>query len=173
MIILQTTDFTGRYELAKAIATNPILQDIIDRFERITLYNLLGKELADLLIADLSNGVPQSTRFLTIYNAIYDDTDGAVYQSQGIKDILKAVVFYEYTKETLAKTSQSGVAVQVTENGTILSPLAAIRKGERLRNDAIESWETIQWYCEQNGTTYPEYNDSNVRRLTPVFSSLI
>lgn len=173
MIILQTSDFIGRYELAKAVATNEILQDVIDTFEKSTLYKLLGKELADLLIADLDNGEPQTTRFQTIFEAIYDDTDGAVAESRGIKEILKAVVYYEYTKETLAKQTQSGVAIQITENGTILSPLAAIRKGERLQNDVIESWETIQWYCEQNGTTYPEYNASNVKRLAPVFSSVL
>lgn len=173
MIILQTTDFVGRYQLAQAVATNSILIDVINRFERIALYNLLGKTLADLLIADLSNGVPQTARFLTIFNAIYDDTDGAVYESQGIKSILKAIVYYEYLKETGTMHSQSGVNVSQNENATVLSPLSALRKGEQLRNEAIDSWETIQWYLEQNGATYPEYSDSDVRRLTPVFSSLI
>ena len=34
MIILQKSDFTGRYQIPRAIASDGILQDTIDNFEK-------------------------------------------------------------------------------------------------------------------------------------------
>jgi hypothetical protein len=51
MIIVKVTDFIGQYALAQSIAINPVIQSYIDREEKKLLYKLLGKELADLLIA--------------------------------------------------------------------------------------------------------------------------
>lgn len=51
MIFVKQSDFIGQYKLAQNISDADILQTFIDREEIKTLYKLLGKELADLLIS--------------------------------------------------------------------------------------------------------------------------
>ena len=50
-ISIVKNDFVGQYQLPRTTATDPVLQSYIDREYTKTLYKLLGKELADLLIA--------------------------------------------------------------------------------------------------------------------------
>lgn len=53
-------DFIGQYKLAKSTSDTPIIQSFITREWKKTLYKLLGKELADLLIA--YNAVAQTSQ---------------------------------------------------------------------------------------------------------------
>ncbi|CAB4147499.1 hypothetical protein UFOVP518_31 [uncultured Caudovirales phage] len=53
MVIVQRSDFNGFQLLAKSNNTNVVLQSYIDRYERLTIYQLLGVDLGKLFIADL------------------------------------------------------------------------------------------------------------------------
>ncbi|HKZ36116.1 MAG TPA: hypothetical protein VJ184_00595, partial [Chryseolinea sp.] len=96
MIILTLDDFTGFQILARSIQNDPELQSYIDRYEKKYIHQLLGVTLGDLFIADLTMGVPSDPRFVAIFDTFSKQDDCRIYDSNGIKDILTALVFYHY-----------------------------------------------------------------------------
>lgn len=156
-MILSTSDFTGFYELSKSIYDTPRLQDAIDRYERYYLVRLLGLTMANSFIADLVNGVPVDADYLTIYNALDYEDESHLFQSKGIKDILKACVYYHYISEKAVHDSQSGVAKTETEVGRVVAFDNTHRAAEIRFNGMLPSWETIQKYCYEHSDVYPDF----------------
>lgn len=169
-MILSTSDFTGYYELSLSIYDTPRLQDAIDRYERYYLVRLLGLTMADDFIADLVNGVPVDTDFLLIFNPLDYEDESHLFQSQGIKDILKACVFYHYISEKAVHDSQSGVAKTETEVGRVVAFDNTHRAAEIRFNGMLPSWEAIQKYCLEHESLYPDFKG---KHEYPKFSGLI
>ena len=158
MIILTLDDFTGFQILARSIQNDPELQSYIDRYEKKYIHQLLGVTLGDLFIADLTMGVPSDPRFVAIFDTFSRQDDCRIYDSNGIKDILTALVFYHYIFDSQAKHSQSGVTLQIAETSKMASLENAARFGEKKWNEAIDSIEAIAWYCTTFiPADYPEY----------------
>lgn len=63
MILVKPSDFSqpSVYQLAQSASDAPLLQSYIDRYEKQTIYHLLGKELAYLLIAYIQSVKPTQT----------------------------------------------------------------------------------------------------------------
>lgn len=156
-MILSTSDFTGFYEISVSIYDSPRLQDAIDRYERYYLVRLLGITMADSFIADLVNGVPVDTDYLTIFNPLEYEDECHLFQSKGIKDILKACVFYHYISEKAVIDSQSGVLKTESEVGRTVSFDNTHRAAEIRFNGMLSSWEAIQKYCYEHSSTYPDF----------------
>lgn len=162
MIIVQKSDFVGQYQLPRSIALDPILQSYIDREEKNTLYRLLGKELADLLIANIdpATHLPTAQRFLNIYNTFFLENDGCYYyDSRGLKDLLLIQIYSAYLAEEQVTVSQSGTVTGAVENGSVTSSINALRKGEQKWNQSgMETWNAIYWYCKDKyPDIYPEF----------------
>jgi len=167
MIILQISDFAdGIYKLSTS-DNGDLLQAYIDRYERQNIYKLLGITLGDLFIADLSAGTPQAAKYTKIYNQLFIPKPSQYYQyntgktgcSFGMKEIMKAIIYYYYVSENQVSHHQAGVATNGTEANSLVSPIVAQQQGERKRNAMIESWEVIQWYCKQIAPTdYPDFD---------------
>lgn len=128
------------------------------------MYRLLGKELADILIANLDSTThaPTTSRLVNIFSPFYLENDGCsgyYYDSHGIKDLLLTQIYSAYLAEEQVVVSQSGVVSQATENGSVSSPSNALRKGEQKWNQGgLETWTAIQWYCKDKyPDVYPEY----------------
>lgn len=75
MILVSVDNFVGQYMLAQSNADNIIIQSYIDREEKKTLYKLLGKELADLLITYIASTKPTATSGLLVVDQYYEITD--------------------------------------------------------------------------------------------------
>ena len=157
MSILTLTDFdNGKF----SIATNPEqsidLQSQIDFVERTYLVELLGVELYDLFILDLSN--PSLTpRFQFIFDAFnYQNTDNKILiQSEGIKQMLKAFVYFLYVRSIT--TVQTTVGIKRTESDNS-NNVSAIHHGITLKyNDGIKNYDAIQYYMIDNEDIYPEF----------------
>lgn len=184
MLILQTSDFSKL--LATSINTLVDLQSVIDRYEKIYIYRLLGADgkggnlttpqgLGSLFIADISGTthVPVSSRFLTIFNAFITQDGQQVRENLGIKQILINIIYYYYVFESQVRHSQSGVITAQSENASVLPPLAAAKLAERKWNDILDSWDTIQWYLKANASAYPEYGVTQGIQLGYKFSPII
>jgi len=171
-IVKVPDDFTGAFRLAFSSHLIPVIENYRDRIERIYLIKLLGKELADLFISDLNlTGNPVNARFITIFNPIYEQENGIIYESKGIKHILTSIIFWQYIHETQIGSSQSGVSKRIVEAGIVQSPENASRYGEIRYNECLMSWDTIQWFCKTfDSSTYPEFKGSS---LEPKFSAIL
>jgi hypothetical protein len=169
-MILSTSDFTGFYELSLSIYDTPRLQEAIDRYERYYLVRLFGLTMADSFIADLDNGEPVNPDYLTLFNVLDYEDECHLFQSKGIKDILKACVYYHYISEKAVRDSQSGVVKTEAEVGRIVSFDNTHRSAEIRFNGMLESWETIQKYCIEHSGTYPDFKG---KHEYPKYSSLL
>lgn len=226
-ILLTPDDFVdNEYALATSIATKKVLQSYIDKYERVTLYKLLGQQLADLFILNcqaaktvlsagplvigtsyyINNFIPGDdftnvgaasnasgvyfvatgttpavwTTSELIANRVkrYDDILNPFYlqatssnsfflleecpvylNSHGIKNMLQIVVYYYYLAKEQLQSSQSGVALEAVENGTVQSPQNAARKGaQKWNTDGLDTWYAVRWVCKYQFTSvYPEY----------------
>jgi hypothetical protein len=184
-LIIKTTDFVGFQGLAQSINTTPVLQAYIDLYEKRYLMWLLGETLGNLFIADLVNGVPQTQRFIDLFNSFdkqntfdnwnfcwdydcnYQNRKG-MRHSDGIKQILLNCVFYHYVTDTDAQHTQS--SVQQSQSDTSKNA-DAWRFGERRFNTGLDSWEDIRWFILINKTIYPEYVFT--RMPTAKYSSIL
>lgn len=177
MSLITPAEFTGIYSTAKDEFTAAEVQVFIDQHEPHYLLNLLGVELYNLFIADLNDDVPQSQRFLNIYNAFTEQGDGngfifytgspfcpcvqpsvtggllpgqqqAIYQSFGMKDMLLGFVYLEYNRSNDVQATPTG---NRTPDAMAANMAAGSLRMNRLTipyNRAIESYQAIQWYCK-------------------------
>tara|TARA_R110000764_G_scaffold89383_2_gene170859 strand:- start:3281 stop:3799 length:519 start_codon:yes stop_codon:yes gene_type:complete len=159
-IILSISDF--QYGRTK-IALNPIqetdLGEYIDAVESEYLPQLFGKELYDLFIADWNApvvGVPTATRFAVVYNPFVYQNDTVLIQSEGIKEMLKDMVYYLFVRDMPTRVTTVGLERVLGENSEYVS---AITHDVTSRyNQGIETFDTIQYYMRVfDKINYPEY----------------
>lgn len=167
-IILQTSDFKGgKYDIQQAGSNQNTLvtsvQEAIASHEKPAIYELLGVTLGNLLITYIPNALTTpNTDYDKIIAAFSDDSSGCLYQSLGLKEFLKAWVFFEYTRNGL-KTTQLGVAQPKAETGDQVGPAGTLRFAESKFNDILDTAEAIQWYCSTNRTAFPDYKGQQIR----------
>jgi len=166
-IILQIEDFeTGWFTTPLATKQETALQEKIDDVELEYLPQLLGVELYVLFMADLDpQGVPQTQRFLDIYNSFQIQVDDCgtneIHQSLGMKKMLKAIVYFLYQRDQYTRATDNGPKRTRSENSE------GIRKVEHdifsRWNRAVRWWQAIQYRMEtENPDDYPEYNGYNL-----------
>lgn len=169
MIFLQTTDFDeGKYSIARNNFTEDNLQSYIDTYEPEIIKKMLGATLGGLFIANVNGTthLPTDARFLALYNAFITDDMNAqlIYESKGIKEMVKGYVFFKYNQDSTIQNTMSGSVESTVENAQVLSLLKANIQDKY--NAAIDTYNAIQWYISQNLNTYPEYNGQAKRRIT-------
>ena len=164
---IATTDFeSSLIRITFNVHSEPDLQEYIDKYTSEYLQDLLGKELYDLFVTDLVSGVPQSAEYLAIYNAFFQDDTVCIGQrrSEGMLTMLRKFIFWEYVRNQKVKN---------TGTGNVVSSNEASREAEfaesRLYttyNEAIKSYDSIQWYICQNLNTYPKFNGTIKRKTS-------
>ena len=160
MLIVQQSDFkSGKYQLAQNTGDAGLLQATIDEFEKKYIYRLLGVPLGTLFISDVdgTTHLPVTTRFLNIFNLATVQVGNRIRECNGMKDMLLAIIYYEYIFATQVRHTQSGVATNAIENGSVQVGSGAARLGEIKYNAIIDCWESTQYFINTNTATYPEY----------------
>ncbi len=152
-MILKVTDFTGEYYIAQDCYTD--LTDYIVKYERYYLLRLFGAELYKLFIADLVDGIPQTSRFIDIYQPFALDDDHCLRDSEGIKAMLKEFVYYHILLEQPNIKTTTGTVKMQNENSSMstydFNIIEAYNKG-------VENYKTIQWFICDRDEDYPEEN---------------
>lgn len=172
MSIVQTSDFsTGKYKLAINRFTSSDVEAFITQREREYLIKLLGAELYALFLEDLSGtpSVPNDQRFTTIFNAgawDYDTYNPTI--SEGIKEMLKGVVYYHYVKDNSAYHTITGLVSNNNENSTPETNEKGAQYIILLYSRAMETYAAIQRYITENIDDYPEFNGTEIKQ-TPFF----
>jgi hypothetical protein len=157
----------GVITLAVTKLTEDRLQIFIDTFQKNYLQDLLGCELYDLYIADLNGtGDPQTQRFIDIYNAFCLDEDKCQRQvrSIGIFEMNKRFIYFEWERQNKTKNSQTGPVVNQNE----VSREADFSEAGlyRIYNEAVKTYQAIEWFICDNLTVYPEYNGINKKKTS-------
>lgn len=164
-LIITTEDFeSGKFTISTNKYTTTDINDYIDIFERNYLEDLLGVDLANLFIADLVNGEPQTPIYQDIFNRLSFDSDCWVKRSEGIKSMLQAFIWCEYVKDDNVRHTISGTV----ENNQEVSRLVSFRNAQFTEryNFAINTYNVIQLYILANEVDYPDYNGQTKKRKT-------
>lgn len=142
--------------MASTRLTEDRIQTFIDAVEKRYLQDLLGCDLYDLFIADLVSNVPQTQRFIDIFDEFCKDDNCGIIRSEGIKEMLKGFTYWEWEKQNKAKNTQTGSIVNENE----VSREATFDEAGlyEVYNNAIKTYKAIQWFICDDLTTYPEYN---------------
>jgi hypothetical protein len=158
-MFLETSDFVGKYKIAKDCYSKDLLESYIDRYEKFYLQDLLGVTLYNAFVADLNDDDsprPQSHRFREIFNErVTEDICGVMYRSDGILEMLKGYVYYHYVLDQEFKNTINGTVV----NKSSFADKVALAKStlEDRYNIATDTYISIQLYIMDNDTIYPEF----------------
>ena len=149
-MFLTVNDFTGKYQLSTGMYDVTKLQDYIDKYEKRYLIELFGAKLYDEFISDLDiQNVPQSPNFLKIFNPFYENvTLRQLIISEGIKEMLKGFVYFEYSKDLTNQMTPYGNVRPISENSEPVSTLYSMIYTRY--NEAIKSYKAIQTYIQIN-----------------------
>jgi hypothetical protein len=152
-MIINITDFTGKYEIHSGLYDQSKLQNYIDIYEKRYLIELFGATLYNEFISDLDPfNVPESPNFLVIYNPFEIDTNvvspNQILISEGIKQMLKGFIYFEYLKDTTNQTTPNGMVIPSNENSTTATTLYSMIYTRY--NEAIRTYRSIQYYIITN-----------------------
>lgn len=153
-LLINEDDFASL--IATDVYTEADLTLAIDEYENPLLYELLGIELYNLFVADLVNGVPQTAKYLTIYNAFVKEIDDKMVTSQGMKEMLVQWVFFYFVRTQPQSNSIGG---NVENQDTINKPSEMSYTTLVLKyNKCITNFKSIQTYIKSvKDTDYPTY----------------
>ena len=151
-ILINKSDFIGDYALVKSNSDDINL--FIEKYEKEISMQLLGSDLLVLFQADLIAQVPQTQIYLDIYNAFVKEVGGWKVESDGMKQMCLAYVYFYYLRKLKIKASMNGAVVNDTENSQQANPMFLINT----YNSAIRTFKHIQYYVTYNKTeVYPTF----------------
>jgi hypothetical protein len=150
MYYLTPQDFKGKFELHTGMYVNATIQDYIDRYEPIYLMNLLGAKLYDQYVADMGVfNIPISPNFQYIFNPFHENyAFNRLIISQGIIDMLKGFVYFEYLKDLTNQMTINGNVRPVGENSADVSTLYSMMYTRY--NEAVKTYKAIQIHITNN-----------------------
>lgn len=145
MSILTIADFgTGKFELSTGMYDLAKIQEYIDKYEKKYLLHLLGAELYAEFNADLiaGGGYPTEQRFIDIWEPFEIDYSLEIIISEGIKEMLRGFIYFEYVKDLENQITPAGMVKPMPENsenpGTLFSLMYT------RYNDGCKTYKSIQ-----------------------------
>jgi len=153
--IIQISDFKDN-EYSLPTKKYGDYQSYLDKYEKKFLVDLLGAELYGLFIADLVSGVPQTQRFIDIYDPFDIDDDSCVRRSEGMKLATMQYVYFYAVRDSPVKKTNTGVVFNDNENST--GPSYSGFNIVEAYNESVKNAKEIQWYICDNDEDYPEEN---------------
>ena len=155
-IILQISDFqSGRFKIAFNTYQENSLDDYITKYEKKYLPELFGFDLYALFLADLVAGVPASPIYQAVFNEFNNQNDCGICQSEGMKEMMKAFVYFHYERDANVRSTTQGVKQSKGENSVSLDQEAS-NLATRF-NEGVNSYRCIQDYMCENSTDYPDF----------------
>lgn len=151
MNFLSYTDFIGKFALHTGMYDQSKLTDYIVRYEKKYLVELFGVALYNEFMSDIdwTLKTPKSPNFISIFNEFQVEIGiNSVVQSNGIKDMLKGFIYFEYAKDLTNQMTPFGNAVQSSENSKIVTPLYSMFYNRY--NESVRTLQAIQNYIREN-----------------------
>ena len=153
--LVDLADFSyGKYELSRGMYTDLDLQEYLDRYEKRYLLSCLGSELYDIVSAELP--IPTTARIVDIVDPFNFDHNFNIVQSEGMKEMVRGFIYYEYVKDLTNQMTINGNVVPTSENSS--NPTTLYNTMFNRFNEAIRTYNAIQYRIILNRGDYPEFN---------------
>jgi hypothetical protein len=152
----------GKYELHTGNYDTDRLQDYIDKYEKRYLTELLGATLFEEFEADLvlGGGLPTEPRFEVIFEPLSVDYNWTIIYSEGMIEMLKGFIYYEYIKDQISQMTPIGMVTPAGQNSRESNSLY-LQIYTRY-NEAARTYKAIQRYILNNSN---EYDFRGVRKM--------
>lgn len=195
MSILSPSDFTGVHKISQDQYTVKPLQEYIDREEKALLCKLLGDSLADQVISYFeSNKDPDDPLLNRIIDPFCKNIQGTsevlyyhfyhyyywsyfpnrckskTFLSRGIEEYLKGFIYYEFITQSPIKQTPAGSSESAYSSATKVPTKKNYRVAEMRRNEALGTYEAIQYIICENISDYPDFNGVDEG---PVFQDIL
>lgn len=163
-MIINVSDFTGKFSLSKGMFSESKITDYIERYQDQYLRELLGVELFNSFQNDLVNDVPLSPGFKKIFDPFAEDVSimntrfyrgfsfSGILISKGMKDMLKGFIYYEYAKDLVNQMTPFGNTKPQSENSDITNTLFSMMYNRY--NESITTFQAIQDYIILNQSDF-------------------
>lgn len=163
-MIINVSDFTGKYSLSKGMFSETTITDYITRYQDQYLKELFGVKLFNQFNSDLLAGVPQSPNFIKVFDPLSEDVDimisryyrgfgySGILISNGIKDMLLGFIYYEYAKDLVNQMTPFGNTKPQSENSDIANTLFSMMYNRY--NESIGTYQAIQDYIILNQSDF-------------------
>lgn len=159
-LLVEVSDFEdGRYGIALNNFEEADLEKYIENYEELFLIDLLGKALFDLFKDDLTNQIPVTPIYLSIYDPIIYDDEPKVITSLGMKKMILGVIYFYFERERYIKNTSSGAALSRSETSRNVG--VDFSTFNNRWNDSIATAEVIIKYIEDHIADYPTFNGRN------------
>lgn len=167
-MLVTINDFTagGKYELHTGAYDVARLQDYIDKYEKRYLTELLGVDLYNEFQADLTlgGGTPTEQRFIDIFEPLSVDYNWTIIYSEGLIEMLKGFIYYEYIKDQISQMTPIGMVTPASQNSRESNSLY-LQIYTRY-NEAVRMYKAIQEYITDNSADYSEFNGMRKMLIT-------
>ena len=162
-MITSPDDYYGKYALSNGMFDTNKIQGYIDRYEPRYLKELFGVDFYNEFESDLIGGLPQSPNFIKLFEALSEDVGAYYYtvnkhyqineiiDSEGIFEMLKGFVYFEYSKDLKNQMTPYGNVTQNAENSDVTNTLFSLIYTRY--NEALRSYDSIQKYILLNQNT--------------------
>jgi hypothetical protein len=161
-------DYTagGKFELHTGTYEVDRLQYYIDKYEQRYLVEMLGADLYAEFEADvtLGGGVPTEQRFIKIFEPLQVDYSWTILYSDGMHEMLKGFIYYEYIKDQISQMTPIGMVSPSGENSRDGNSL--YQQMYTRYNDAVRMYKAIQEYITNNSGDYSEFNGMRKMLIT-------
>jgi hypothetical protein len=146
-MFLTPSDFTGKFELHTGMYVQQKIVDYINRYEKRYLVDLFGQKLYDEFINDIDplTMEPKSPNFKKLFDPFIEDV--TLYEtitSEGVLDMLKGFIYFEYSKDNINQQTVYGNVQQKAENSKIVNTLQTTIYGRY--NEATTTFRAIRDY---------------------------
>lgn len=150
MYYLTPNDFQGKFSLHTGMYTNATIQDYIDRYEPLYLMQLFGAKMFDQYVDDMGIfNIPISPNFQKLYNPFHENfAFNQLIVSNGIVDMLKGFIYFEYCKDLTNQMTINGNVRPVGENSGDISTLYSMMYARY--NESVRTYRAIQTYIVNN-----------------------
>jgi hypothetical protein len=146
-MFLTPSDFTGKFELHTGQYVQQKIVEYINRYEKRYLVDLLGQKLYDEFINDLDplTNTPKSPNFVKLFEPFIEDvTLYETINSEGVLDMLKGFIYFEYSKDNFNQQTVYGNVQQKAENSKIVNTLQTLIYNRY--NEATTTFRAIRDY---------------------------
>ena len=136
------------------------LNDIIEKYQKDLLIDILGEREYYNLDNDLVDGVPATNKWLLFVNGTDYVVDSVHYDYKGIKPVLLKFIYYYWQKENASILAESGELVNNQINARKVIPInkmvAAYNEGIDLIYNS-RSYSPTVWHYLQNDGTFTDW----------------
>lgn len=165
--LINSSDFISQWLISTTVQNAVQFTQLQKNVENKWLNDLLGATIATLLLANAAgnSGIPNDPEYLAIYNEIrLPDCSGFENYSSGMKEMLIAMVWFEWHRFAPYTGTQIGQRFQETTNSVGVGGNSFLFTQNY--NLAINNYKVIQKYIQANLADYPDYSTLTKHYLT-------